>query len=58
MDVVYAKGLVLSIENLPKEGTTMQAVKDFFSNYKKVAYCVYEDGDDKVFINSFSICVG
>lgn len=39
------KGLVLSVENLPKEGCSVQKLKEFFKQFGDVQYAVYEGGD-------------
>uniref|UniRef100_A0A915PRA1 Uncharacterized protein n=1 Tax=Setaria digitata TaxID=48799 RepID=A0A915PRA1_9BILA len=45
--VCFVKGLVLSVENLPKEGCDLAKVKEFFKQFGDVQYVVYEKGDEK-----------
>ncbi|KAL3997480.1 La domain family protein [Acanthocheilonema viteae] len=45
--VHFAKGLVLSVENIPKEDCDLAKVKDFFKQFGDVQYVVYEKGDEK-----------
>uniref|UniRef100_A0A1I8EQI0 La domain-containing protein n=1 Tax=Wuchereria bancrofti TaxID=6293 RepID=A0A1I8EQI0_WUCBA len=45
--VHFVKGLVLSVENIPKEDCDLAKVKDFFKQFGDVQYVVYEKGDEK-----------
>uniref|UniRef100_A0A0R3RK00 Lupus La protein n=1 Tax=Elaeophora elaphi TaxID=1147741 RepID=A0A0R3RK00_9BILA len=45
--VNFVKGLVLSVENIPKENCDLTKVKDFFKQFGDVQYVVYEKGDEK-----------
>ncbi|EFO19002.2 La domain-containing protein [Loa loa] len=45
--VHFVKGLVLSVENLPKEDCDLTKIKDFFKQFGDVQYVVYEKGDEK-----------
>ncbi|MFH4983603.1 hypothetical protein AB6A40_010312 [Gnathostoma spinigerum] len=47
MEVIFIKGLILAVENVPKEKATIMKIKDFFRQYGDVAYVTYEDGEDK-----------
>uniref|UniRef100_A0A8R1TRD4 Uncharacterized protein n=1 Tax=Onchocerca volvulus TaxID=6282 RepID=A0A8R1TRD4_ONCVO len=45
--VHFVKGLVLSVENIPKEDCDLAKVKEFFKQFGDVQYVVYEKGDEK-----------
>ncbi|VIO95622.1 La domain containing protein [Brugia malayi] len=45
--VHFVRGLVLSVENIPKEDCDLAKLKDFFKQFGDVQYVVYEKGDEK-----------
>ncbi|VDM97920.1 unnamed protein product [Thelazia callipaeda] len=47
-DIVhFVKGLVLSVENIPKNDCDLSKIKEFFKQFGDVQYVVYEKGDEK-----------
>lgn len=46
--VHFVKGLVLAVENIPKEDCDLMKIKEFFKQFGDVQYVVYENGDETV----------
>uniref|UniRef100_A0A0M3HTZ3 Lupus La protein n=2 Tax=Ascaris TaxID=6251 RepID=A0A0M3HTZ3_ASCLU len=43
----FLKGMVLSVDGLPKEGMDVKKIKEFFKKFGDVAYVVFETGSEK-----------
>uniref|UniRef100_A0A0N5ALC3 Lupus La protein n=1 Tax=Syphacia muris TaxID=451379 RepID=A0A0N5ALC3_9BILA len=44
---IFSKGLILLVENLPKDNVSVNKLKDFFRKYGNVAYCVWEQNSSQ-----------